>query len=154
MRDCVTLFAPERCTTLVLDYQLLTQIKELLNRVTHRRGIENMVVIPAVVEADQFEFEQRLNFVSFGVDHPDYCVIASEFPADDEQILVDLDVEQHNAIITNVYFDIVGVDLICRLELHSLHNLQSDASLIGAVVGERHDTRSQIYHIVFHSRDS
>ena len=69
-----------------LIHRFVWQTKEL--------GVENMVVIPPVVEPHQLQVEQRLDLLWSRVHHLDDCRRVLRFPTHDEQVGIDLDVEE------------------------------------------------------------
>ena len=123
----------------------LGQVVELLIGVAHQAGVEDMIVIPAAVEANQIELHQLLNFLGGGIDHPNHRRTRSlELPVHQEQVREDLHVIEHQ----------LGIIVLCRIrlvfgfELHLIDQLDAVVGLIRAVGREGQDSISHVRDIV------
>ena len=119
----------------------LTELIQLLIRITHKPCIQNMIVIPAAVESDKAEFQQLLNLSRCGVNHPDNRLpLTGNFPVDQKQVWEHLNVVKDDTclIVVRTLRNIIG------LKLHLVHQLDTVISLVGAVGRKR---QNRITHV-------
>ena len=127
---------------------LLGQIVQLLLRVAHQTGVEDMVVVPAAVEPDEAEFHQLLDLLGLRVNHPhDGLVGALDLPVHQEEVREYLHVVEHQFRIVVFH---------CRpvfggFERHLVYQLDAVFRLIGTVGRKGQDGVTHVGHIVGHA---
>ena len=123
----------------------LREIIELLVGVAHQTGVEDMVVVPAAVEANQVELHQILNLLGGGVDHPHHrSPRALELPVYQEEVGEDLHVIEHQLGLVVL----CRRSLVLRLELHPVDQLDAVVGLIAAVGRKSQNSVSHVRHVV------
>ena len=86
------------------------QLENFHRTVTEHGCVENMVVVPAVIEADQLIAEQFFDLAWFRIYHPDTGMPRTlNFPDDQEKVREHLNVKEYNWIV------LVECDRICRV---------------------------------------
>ena len=126
----------------------LGQVIELLVVVAHVPGVENMIVVVAVVEADKPHLHKRLDLGTRRVDHPDDTVDSPLLPVDQEEIREDLTVVENDVVSREAHDRRIRVLRLLRGEVHLSHELETVLRLVRAVVGECHDLRAQVRQVV------
>ena len=126
----------------------LRQVVKLLIGIAHQASIENVVIIPPAVEADESELHQALDVFRGRVDHPNHRLRAPrKFPVHEEKV------REHLNIIKD---EVGGFVLgrrggIGRFERHLINELDAILCLIGAVGGKGQDGIAHIGNIVDHA---
>ena len=123
----------------------LGQVIELLVGVSHQTGVEDVIVIPAAVEADQVELHQFLNLLGGGIDHPHHRrPRALELPVHQEQVGEDLHVVEHQLGLVVLRRG----RLIVGLELHPVDQFDAILGFVAAVGREGQNSVAHIRHII------
>ena len=160
VRDVVSL--TEHGTGSATD-DLLGLLVQLLHGVTHVCSVEDMVVVPTAVESDKLHAHQLRDFCLGRVDHDDVLFARGILvaPHHHEEVREHLHVEDDlllhvqrllrlervgNLAVGFRLFDFL--DHLFRCELHVLHHLHGDNSLVGRQRSERQDAVTQIRHVV------
>ena len=126
----------------------LRQVVKLLIGITHQASIENVVIIPPAVEANESELHQALDVFRGRVDHPNHRLCAScKLPVHEKKVRKHLDI---------IKDEISGFVLgrrgrIGRFERHLINELDAILCLIGAVGGKGQDGIAHIGNIVNHA---
>ena len=134
---------------------LLAEVVELLVRVAHVPSVQNMVVVPSVVEPDQLHPHELFDLRGRRIDHANNLLtLARVLPADHEQVREHLNVEENDRVVRLRIQNNLGLLLprLLRLELHRLHHLEARQVLIAAVVGECQDSRTHVRQVIRHAR--
>ena len=133
-----------------VGYDLAGQVVELLVRVTQHPTVEDMVVVPTVVESDEFLLRKVGDLVRRRVDHPLDLVRTTDLPVHEEQVGEHLDVENDRRVVRRL------LELLLMImlggEVHLLDELDAVVGLMSRLHGERENLLTNIAHVVRHAR--
>ena len=127
---------------------LLRQVVDCLNRPSDHTGIENMVIVLAVIEADQSILREFCNIIRTRVDESIDCGfvlvrLALELPVNQQQVREHLAVKEHDRCLISYY-----CSRLLGLEVHLGHDLQASIRLIRTGCSEAQDTVTHIVHVI------
>ena len=129
---------------------LTREVVELLIRVAHDTTVEDMVVVPAVVESDKPLLTKIGDLVRSRVDHPLDLVGPPYLPVHKEQVREYLNVINDRGIIVRL---LIGLLMVApRGERHLLHQLDAVVGLMRGLHGERENLLPHVRHVVVHPR--
>ena len=124
---------------------LLRQIVDCLNRPPDHAGIKDMVVVLAVVEANQTILCEHRNIICAGVDHAmnHRLVAALKLPVDQQQIRKHLAVKEYDRRFKNRHRR-----EFLRLKVHLRHDLQARICLIRAGCSKAKDAVAHVIYVI------
>ena len=129
----VVRLAEERVRALAAAHDALAQIVKLLVCVAHESRVQNMIVVPSAVEADQPVVHQILDFLRLRVDHPhDGIALARQFPVHQKQVWEDFHVVEHHRLAVGR----AARASVVAFELHPRDLLKALVSMMCASRGE------------------
>ena len=124
----------------------IRQCINLFNRHSDHTGPKNVIIIFAVIEANQSILRQTFDFSRFRVDHAMNRVLLGKFPIHQQQVRKHLNIKENNRRV------IPGrsrtFNLIFRFEVHLRHDFQAIVRLVTAAGGKAQDRIPHVVHVV------
>ena len=124
------------------------QCIELFRRPPQHTSPKHMIVVLAVIEADEPVLCQCFDFAGGRIHHAmNRLILACQFPVDEEKVRKNLTVKERDRGLQNIS---LALCFLFGLEMHLCHRLDANISLIRAACGKEQDSIAHIVHVIDH----